>query len=70
MYILEAALEGFDILERRYGAFEIDANLISINTEGIIKVWVNPDYSKNWPTISSTNSHSKTPVFFMIRHLI
>lgn len=71
VYILESALEGFRLLYRRFGAFEIDSNLISINTEGIIKVWINPDYSKNWPIISTTSSRvEKKSVYGMIRKLI
>ena len=49
LYILAAALYGFDLLFERYGFFEIDEDLIGITYEGLIKVWINSNYSKIWP---------------------
>jgi hypothetical protein len=43
--ILYQALKGFKILYERYGYFTVDASLISISEEGMVKCWVNQKYS-------------------------
>ena len=47
--ILCQALKGFKILYEKYGYFTIDASLISINDEGMVKCWMNQKYSVSAP---------------------
>lgn len=46
LYVLRRALLGFRILHSIVGHFHITEDLVCINKEGIIKVWVHADLSK------------------------
>jgi hypothetical protein len=41
-------LEGFKILQEQVGNFHIHENLVLINEEGIVKVWLNSNLACMW----------------------
>ncbi len=47
--ILLSALVGFEHLFEVFGYFPVRESMIAINEQGVVKVWVNPDLSKNRP---------------------
>ena len=49
MYVMMAALDGFSKMAARVGAFEVHENMVGINKQGEVKIWLNDDLSKNFP---------------------
>ena len=43
------ALRGFDELHQQLGPFHISEEMVGINNEGVVKVWVNSDFGKSRP---------------------
>ena len=65
--MLFATLSGFRFLYEKVGAFAVEEDMVFIDNGGKIKVWMNPNLSKNYPLEimpSSSSDHSsseKTP---------
>lgn len=53
LYLLYSALDGFEKLYRTIGYFHISEELICMDKDGQVKVWLNPDLSKCHPFGSS-----------------
>lgn len=49
MYVLFNALDGFHKLFQEVGYFRIEEDLICMDKDGRVKVWLNPDLSKCHP---------------------
>ena len=49
LYVLLAALDGFDRIVQKAGFFEIQEYMICVNRQGEIKVWINDNLSRNYP---------------------
>jgi hypothetical protein len=45
MYMMRICLEGFKLLMEHFGAFAVTEDVVFINQEGEVKVWINPDLS-------------------------
>jgi hypothetical protein len=43
-----AAFEGFEKLYRSIGYFKTSEDMVGIDREGRVKVWLNSNYSKNY----------------------
>lgn len=56
LYLLSRTLKGFKILYDKVGKFHITEDLVCINEEGIVKVWLNHNLSLNEP--QKTNEES------------
>ena len=55
LLILEYALRGYQMIFKQTGFFELSADMIGINSSGKPKVWMSPDFSKNFPDLSTIN---------------
>jgi hypothetical protein len=49
LYIVQAALRGFYFLFEQVGYFSISEDLICMNQEGNVKVWLHSDFSSTRP---------------------
>ena len=47
--MLRLALLGFEKLYQKVGYFEVKEDLVCIDKEGTVRVWMNSDLSKNYP---------------------
>lgn len=47
LYVLTAALAGFQRLHEQVGCFHPTEDMIGIDCEGRIKVWLNPNFSRH-----------------------
>ena len=54
--MLVECLRGFELLLKKFGPFPITSKQICLDSKGLLKVWINPDFSKN---SVSTNEHSE-----------
>ena len=48
LFLLKEALKGLKILYEKVGGFRISEDMFCMSDEGIVKVWLNPDLSKNF----------------------
>jgi hypothetical protein len=48
LYVLSAALAGFQKLYTLVGCFRPSEDMVGIDCEGRIKVWLNPNFSRNF----------------------
>ena len=46
------AFRGFDLITRQVGPFNVTEDMIGINKSGVVKVWINSDFSKSVSDIS------------------
>lgn len=53
VYVVTAALAGFEKLYAIMGYFKVSEDLVGIDTEGRVKVWFNHNFSKNYQTGSN-----------------
>lgn len=62
--MLRICFEGFKILMGHFGFFDIAEDMILINSEGEVKVWVNPNLAAMQPlrefTSEKNSSNSRT----------
>lgn len=49
LYLYQAVLEGFKVLNEKFGYFTITEEMIFITKEGKVRVWMNPNPSRNTP---------------------
>jgi hypothetical protein len=49
LYVILSMLEGYQKLYENLHYFKIEEDQVCIDMEGIVKVWVNSDLSKNYP---------------------
>jgi hypothetical protein len=49
VYVLTESLRGYKDCYNKLGPFEVTSEMIGINNDGEIKVWVNPDFAENHP---------------------
>jgi hypothetical protein len=45
MYMMRICLEGFKLLTEHFGVFKISEDMVFINRDGSVKVWINGDLS-------------------------
>ena len=60
IYLLSNSLHGFHELFRITGYFEPHEDLFCIDSYGEVKVWMNPDLSKNYPVDITPTTLNKT----------
>lgn len=48
MYVLAAALTGFQKLHSLEGCFVPNEDMVGIDCEGRVQVWLNPNFSKDY----------------------
>lgn len=49
LYVMLSALDGFSKIVGKVGYFDVHENMIGINKQGEVKVWLNDDLSQNYP---------------------
>jgi len=49
MYMLRVCLEGFGMLKEHFGLFSIAEDMVFINEEGEVKVWIHANLSSVIP---------------------
>lgn len=54
LHLYNACLHGFGELQARLGFFDVSDSLVGINQLGQVKVWANPDFSKERPRLTAT----------------
>ena len=59
LYILHEALHGFKILHEKVGYFRICEEMVCMSEDGTVKVWLNPDLSKNYINYYEDSSESE-----------
>jgi hypothetical protein len=60
LYILKQALEGYQLLYKKVGEFEVREEMMGLNSEGEFKVWCGTNPAKNSPdqeVIDSEQGH-------------
>lgn len=52
MHVYSQSLQGFHILSNQTdsGYFPVSEELIGVNNEGIVKVWMNDKYDRTYPS--------------------
>lgn len=65
LYIIEVALEGYSKMFLKTGYFKVFSDMIGINKQGKVKVWVNKNFSKNFPDFNKID-HNKSEFDFVI----
>lgn len=65
LYIIESALEGYEKMFSKTGYFEVSSDMIGINNEGKVKVWINKNFSKSFPDFNKID-HNKGEGEFII----
>jgi hypothetical protein len=50
LYMLKEAILGFERLCSRFGPFKVTSNMIGVNERGLCKVWLNDNFSLNFPS--------------------
>ena len=48
LHIFAQSLRGFQDLARQVGFFAVEEEYIGINEKGVVKVWMNQNYAKNY----------------------
>ena len=64
--MIEAALEGYEKMFEKTGYFEVSSDMIGINKQGKVKVWINRNLSKNFPDFN-TIDHNQGESDFVAR---
>lgn len=66
LYALREALDGYSALFKEVGAFEVNHNMLGLNNQGDLHVWLNENFADNNPSLekgilytTSTNDHLK-----------
>jgi hypothetical protein len=49
MYMMRICLEGFKLLTDHFGLFRVSEDMVFINRDGSVKVWINGDLSSIYP---------------------
>jgi hypothetical protein len=70
LFILVEAIEGFLQLYQHSGYFKIHDEQIGFDRSGKVKVWVNPDLSKNYPECDTECGHQQRDEVDMVEQLI
>ncbi len=58
IYLFYACLKGFCALYEKIGAFQVEEDMIFIDRNGLVRVWMNNNLSKNYPEVA-TESYSQ-----------
>ena len=63
LYMLEVALEGYEKMFEKTGYFEVSPDMIGINRQGKVKIWINKNLSKNFPDFNKIDHNQGEPQF-------
>lgn len=63
--MIETALEGYEKMFQKTGYFQVSPEMIGINKLGKVKVWVNKNFSKNFPDFNKIDLN-KSEVDFLL----
>ena len=70
LYVMLEALEGYNYLYQHAGYFRIEEEQIGLDRTGRVKVWVNSDYSKNYPETDGMYGTQRKNEVHMVQQLI
>lgn len=54
MHLYSQAFQGFSLLYKQVGGFNITEEMIGVNNEGVVKVWLNSDFGTSLPDTFDT----------------
>lgn len=49
LHLYRAALLGFERLYQKVGGFQVNEEMVGVNQDGKVKVWMNPEWSNDRP---------------------
>ena len=64
--MIQTALEGYEKMFEKTGYFEVSSDMIGINRQGKVKVWINRNLSKNFPDFNKID-HNLGECDFVMR---
>ena len=70
LYLLKACLEGFRSIWRRVGVVEVREDVVGVNEEGRVKVWMHSNFAQAIPEIRNCYKTSKTTEFKVVQDIL
>ena len=62
LYVLLSCLDGFGRIAEYMGCFDVSENMIGVNTQGEVKVWLNDNLSLIRPDFGFSEKHRRSMI--------